>query len=533
MGRGGAIYLSYTALVLLSSIREASAGLWDVSIDLSPAPSPEDGPPFSAHASRDRSLLPYQIIGIVASYLGFVLILGTLLLTVGRAARKKALDGAEQSIEMSQSMGKPFDASPVQSRGSFQNWVQKKKGAAGSMKSGTSQQYGSPGMASVASFDPSVIQQQRQQQEEDMSRIYGAYFEYEEQKMRHAISTEEIDPSSPPDARQRPVLKLNPDLDRVQNMGSYPPQSPLSPTSQRSMRAIYPPSQQQPRGGPLSPTSSAPPQSPLRETRIARASSIGSGKTAGSEKGSSPSKLQKTIRGGIRNLKISGPYRRNDDNSDDARTPLSPQSFVDPPSAPEPPSNRADDSAITPTTAGTTRTVPYPYTHDERMEEIRDLPHPYPQRMGGPIYGNEAQILTDTASTRPDPTGPAPPSRRFKNASAASVDKPLPLRAYGSSRTLATQNQSPMSPSSYWMQGGDLRSPTKVTELELGTNRLAGIASPLRSAYEAPTPRTPFTPHFMTKAERKQKNKEEKALKGAITEEDQVADEKDLWSSGY
>ncbi|KAF2162973.1 hypothetical protein M409DRAFT_58009 [Zasmidium cellare ATCC 36951] len=532
MGRGGAIYLSYTALVLLSAVSKASAGLWDVSIDLSPAPSPEDGPPFSAHASRDRSLLPYQIIGIVASYLGFVLILGTLLLTVGRKARKEAQTRAEQPTEMTENMGKAFDASPVKSPGSLRSWVRKKKSTTSSIRSGTSHNYGSPGMASVASFDPNVIQQQRHQQEEDMSRIYGAYFEYEEQKMRTAVSTEEVQPASPQYVRSKPQLRVNPDLERVQTMGSYPPQSPLSPTTPRSIRAIYPPSQQLPRGGPLSPTSSAPPQSPLRETRIARASSIGSGKTIGSDRSPGPNKLQKSIRGGIRNLKISGPYRGNDDNDDGARTPLSPGTFETAEGAPSPPIGTTADSAITPTTAGTGRTVPYPYTHDERLEEIRDLPHPNPQRIGNPIYENEAQVLTDTASTRPDPTGAALTGRRI-NTSAASVDKPLPLRAYGSSRTLATQNQSPMSPSSYWMQGGDIRSPTKVTELEVGANRLAGIASPLRSAYEAPTPRTPFTPHFMTKAERKQKNKEEKALKGAITEEDQVADEKDLWSSGY
>lgn len=300
------------------------------------------------------------------------------------------------------------------------------------------------------------------------------------------------------------------------------------------MRAIYPPSGQYPAGGPISPTHAVQPQSPLRETRATRASSIGSGRTVGSDKSSGPNKLQKSIRGGIRNLKISGPYRGSADNSDDARTPLSPQSFVDPPSAPEPPISRTADSQLTPTTPGTGRSVPYPYTHGghEQLADIRDLPRPNPQRGANPIYDNEAQILTDAASCRPDPTDPAPPSRRG-NVPAASVNNQLPFRQYTSQRNLAAQAFVPLSPSEAWKDGNELRSPTKITEVEVGRNRLAGIASPLRSAYEAPTPRTPFTPRLTTRAERKQKEKEEKAMKGAITEEDQVADEKDLWSSGY
>ena len=77
-----------------------------------------------------------------------------------------------------------------------------------------------------------------------------------------------------------------------------------------------------------------------------------------------------------------------------------------------------------------------------------------------------------------------------------------------------------------------MRSPTKVTELDVG-NYMRGIPTPLRSAYEPPTPKTPFTPRLTTRQERKQKEKEERATRGVITEEEQVADEKDLWSSGY
>src|ERR1700712_4207764 len=114
MARGKQVYLSYTALVLLSLTTYTTADLWSVDIDLSPAPSPEDGPHFSAHASRDKSLLPFQIVGIVGSYLGSVLIIVTLLLTVGRSRRRIALDRAAEArcTEMVKPMNRAFDPSP-------------------------------------------------------------------------------------------------------------------------------------------------------------------------------------------------------------------------------------------------------------------------------------------------------------------------------------------------------------------------------------------------------------------------------------
>jgi len=47
------------------------------------------------------------------------------------------------------------------------------------------------------------------------------------------------------------------------------------------------------------------------------------------------------------------------------------------------------------------------------------------------------------------------------------------------------------------------------------------------------TPLTPVTPHLTSKAERKQRMKEDKKVRGVISEEDAVVEEKELWSSGY
>ncbi|TVY80893.1 hypothetical protein LSUE1_G005299, partial [Lachnellula suecica] len=86
-------------------------------IDNDPAPSPENGPPLSANASRDKSLLPAQIGGIVGAYLFSVCVVGLILILIGRKLRReivytpsKALD-----IELVQPYGRAYaiDPSPV------------------------------------------------------------------------------------------------------------------------------------------------------------------------------------------------------------------------------------------------------------------------------------------------------------------------------------------------------------------------------------------------------------------------------------
>jgi hypothetical protein len=79
----------------------------------SPAPPPEDGPPLSASASRDRSLLPAQIGGIIGAYLFSVCIVGIALICLGRKLRHqiqispKALD-----IEMVEAQFQTAQATP-------------------------------------------------------------------------------------------------------------------------------------------------------------------------------------------------------------------------------------------------------------------------------------------------------------------------------------------------------------------------------------------------------------------------------------
>lgn len=94
------------------------------------APSPEDGPPASYHATRDRQRLPYEICGLVGGYVFTVLIWGILLLTVGRKMRRKALN-PPPPLEFEQEL-KPMGvniqspASPTSMR-SATSWMRKFK----------------------------------------------------------------------------------------------------------------------------------------------------------------------------------------------------------------------------------------------------------------------------------------------------------------------------------------------------------------------------------------------------------------------
>jgi hypothetical protein len=60
-----------------------------LNIDWDPAPAPENGPPLSAGASRDPSLLPAQISGIVGAYLFTVCIIVVAIYVVGRNVRRR------------------------------------------------------------------------------------------------------------------------------------------------------------------------------------------------------------------------------------------------------------------------------------------------------------------------------------------------------------------------------------------------------------------------------------------------------------
>ena len=548
MGRGGPIYLSYTALALLSTTPSlvTAYDLWHVSIWEGPAPNRTAGPPFSANAIRNKAVLPYEIIGIVGAYVGSVLILGTLLLTVGRNLRKKAQTMAAQPREMVKPLPRVMDPSPI-SPASQRSWykLRGKKSDSGSLRSGMS-----PGMDSVVSFDNNVFDADRARRQEEMERLYSAVLAQDERKSA-SQQTNALD--VPPEYSGRAPPRLvtdNPSLRHLQGSGPTSPQTPKSP-----YRAIYPPSIDLPPGpqSPMSPMRaeyqnySRPRDTSADSARPARTPSFGSGQQPPPTPQSS-----KKLRKSLRNIKISGPIIK-DDNSDGLRTPLSPRTYTDPGIPPEPPTagtTRTMNSELyAPTTPGTARTFPYPDEalspeeeaeddeEEENLDEIRALPPAHPQRTGIGAYSTAPKAASSTANTLPF----REMNRQYAAAQAAQAAA-FPLSpghwnaaAYAqnplASPTGAPQVRSPGL--NYITSAG----PVKTTFVDARRDRLGGglrtgQATPY-SPYMPFTPLTPVTPRLESRAERRQREREAKRAHGALMAEDAVVEEGEMWSSGY
>lgn len=520
MARGRQVYLTFAAWVLLSG-KPVVADLWSVNIDESPAPPPALGPPFSANASRDMSLLPYQIVGIVGSYLCVIFFIGTLLLTIGRRARKRALmlTQREKGTELVQSAGTTFDPSPVSPQ-SHRTWypqrrMKGKESAVESVKSINSAI--SPAGESIASFDAAVVENDRLRRAEEMERLYAAVIGQDDEKSRRESAN-----GAPPQYSRGEPLKLTATT-HLQRLRTDFPQSPRSP-----VRVIYPPDHT-----PVAGNSAVSESSRLGHSR-SPLSSIGSLSSlesaareneARSSAGSS-SKVLKKPRKSLKGIKISGPIMQHShDGDDEARAPLSPRYYPDPGVPPEPPTGRTDgtmDSAYqSPVTARSFGYEDTIYPTPTMTLQPRDPPNPYPQR--GPA--EQLRISTNTTNFSQPLRPTSPPSK-----SAVSVNKVLPFRQYQDSATLSPY------PSSN--QGSHTADSIKTTFVEHRPDRLAvgaprtGAKTPY-SAYMPFTPLTPVTPHLASRAERKQRQRENRALQGAITEEDQVVNQSDMWDSGY
>ena len=560
--------LCFTALVLLSLASHTTADLWSVNIDLGPAPLPQDGPPFSAHASRDKALLPYQIVGIVGSYIGSVLIIGVLLLTVGRTRRKRALERAAEarSTEMVKPMSRAFDPSPI-SPISSRSWysprkLKAKKSSASSMRSGGGMSNPvSPAGISVISFDAAVVEADRVKRQEEMERLYAAVMAQDDRRSQQKATSPlppppEIPTGSPPEYSRRKPPRL---ITNAPNLRHLQPSqgSPCSPTTPKSpIRAIYPPDAPIPPmpSGPTSPLRAEYPTNTMYQPQQDSIYMMNRERSVSDSSQRSARKFRKSLK----NIRISSPII--DDNSDGARTPLSPRYYGNPGIPPDPPTAGTTDAADSQTypslaTPGTGRSWRYnddnsrqtspppppPPPAKETIPQIRNSPRPNPQRKVPRIITPQNPSSTSASSSaqlqqqqqrqqqprQQNPTPPPPTSPPKTN--------PLPFRQLHYQNPPHQQTPNPLPP------------PTKTTYLETRPrpNRLLPSSSALRSPYTAGlatpyspympfTPLTPVTPRLASRAERKQRMREERELRGAVVEEeDAVRDEGEVWGCGY
>jgi hypothetical protein len=341
-----------------------------------PAPLPEDGPPASFHASRNKNLLPAQICGVVGGYVLTVLIWGILLLTVGRRMKRKTQTSPktlELELVHARSGGQQI-ASPSSAR-SATSWFKKGFKSKSDPTDSAISSPQSPVLASPTSFDQKVLDADRDRAQAEMERLYAAVMDHDRKKAYSQISNEQTELN---DRSRRPSA-----ISTTRESGNY--SNPNSP-----VRAIYPPHYHS--GAPSAPL----PRDRVRDQQPSSPRSILSKKSHMSSNSTTSSKH----RFNLKNLRISGPVQKypGEHPQDEARTPLSPR-FYNPGAPPSPPTQQ--NSPITPRDE-----LEY-----EQMDEVQPLPRPAPQRLGS----------HPTIQIQPPNNGPR---------SANSSNQSLPLRVF-------------------------------------------------------------------------------------------------------
>jgi|SRR5690242_16226784 len=469
------------SLLLAAARAAASPSPYDFKDNYNdPAPSPEDGPPASFHATRDRDRLPYEICGLVGGYVFTVLIWGILLLTVGRKMRRKALE-PPPALEFEQELKpiRPTMETPISpsSMRSATSWVRKFKRGGESLSGSTPV---SPVVQSPMSFDQKVLDADRQRAQDDMERLYAAVMDHDAKKHSRQASLATVEEPQPPPSirseRRRPSA-----ISTTQRaLAGSTPTSPV--------KAIYPPEFSHNMAAPLPHSRNSslraehPPPSP--RSILSKPSRL-----------SSASRQEKNARFNLKNLRISGPIQSYGGAApdDEARTPLSPRFYPNPGAPPSPP------------TQPTSPSTPYSPTEPAEIERAHSLriplPNPAPQRGPG---------LTISP--------PPAPKINISRSPTMTPTAQLPFRSY--------QTDSPLKSPGIQTTVLDRR-PDK---LSLQTPR-TGVPFTPYSPYMPFTPITPVTPHLMTKKERKVRRKEGSERLGTLDE--MVQSPKEIFGDAY
>lgn len=498
----GSLALSL-AFVLFSSSATTAASIWHVSIDNGPAPSPEDGPPLSATASRDRSLLPIQIGSISGAYFLSILIIGTAIFLIGHRLRRAA-QGSPRTLDMemvkphvaanafdpspvSPTRHRAFDPSPISATDTKITWPSPDKAKSSfhwpSPSKGHKQQASQQG--SVVTFDESVIEDDKAKSQREMERLYEAVMEHDAKQSTVVY-----------DANKERVLQQPPELQHLRQ--------PVPSSHQE--RISSPPSRS---------TTASPPRRPLSKASKPSPISI-SGISSHSRTSSRTSLGSFSRKRGIRGLPISPPmgspdlahYHTSAYGDEEALTPR----YYDPgPPPPTPPQIEASRTTQSPPTSPRR-----PVSQQQRQQKQQQHP------------------LTTTnlkdAGSQFSQAGSQGPQNLYRRQPAP---LPLPLRTQAALGPTTSPQQLPLRSATH---DNRPKSTIKATVLEHRPDphaalRTGGVPATPYSPYMPFTPLTPITPRLVTRQERKRREKEEgRRVVGA---EDRVVEEADMWGDAY
>ncbi|KAF1822364.1 uncharacterized protein K489DRAFT_381107 [Dissoconium aciculare CBS 342.82] len=505
----GAFYLSFTAQILLSYAQDSSPPeIWIIDIDNNPAPSPENGPPLSYYATRDMSLLPYQILGIVGGYVLFVLILGSLLLTFARRLRQQARRGFDRGVKDTEMTKPPAHVKDH----SFMTYKSRDAWGAGKKSSAGSTVTVTPVAGHGATFDEGIIARDKHKLQAGLADIYGAVFAAEE---------------SGPRAEQRPS-----DLRLTTNFGS-PYQTPSQFPNSAASRSSNTPSHQ-PRGSitnfskpMMSPTMSESPYAPFQaHQRVSSDSRAMPRQTSRASRSASLSQV--------------GHHARRQEEDDEDAFP--PQYYFEPHSPEIPPSRTPEIHGVPP--AVPANALDWSDSYHMPAERPRAWPQANPQR---PVTAPQHDMMRVVAEEEPgySPITPSTPAGRAA-PSAGNVHNVLPLRQKSSqnlrNNRLDTRLPnarsregllSPVLPSPGMLSPGPILNRTlDMPDDSFMRSFPTGMRTPLTGSLMSTQSQFKQYNHAETRAERKQREREERTVHG-IVEEDLVPDDQDVWASTY
>jgi hypothetical protein len=518
-----------------------------LNIDWYPAPSPEDGPPLSANASRNKALLPYQISGIVGAYLLCVCVVGVGIFFVSRKLRRQLTATWGKDIEMletqytTQSVKFP-DASPISPGGTRQDisasprsfnrnfsWpVQEKAAPAPYVFPATSphEPYSpyspkTPPSVENPAVDTRIVERDQHMMERDLEDIYAHVMEQEDAKAA-GVAVKEM------------PLPL-------------PLQGPASPA----------------RIG--SPSAKGSPSKKIEKQRPANIMVPEESRSVGSRASSIISSIisPRSKNGFKKNMRISSPILSPKDTAfvqkgtEEEREPLTPRYYAPPPPTPVPkdqaPYHGRKESQIS-MDGGPSRSIaeqlsPYGpgsesafHKHNPSQASIASSLSPRASNLTLPSSPRPAPRLVTPAHPQLPPTpglsnnpyiGINPPAAQTQTSIASSTRR-LPFRQF---------QESPVSPSQssfHTVKTTVLERKAEDNGPKTGGLRTGGIpktpfsggAVPY-SPYQPFTPMMPITPRLVTREERKAREKMERkmGLRSPQMEKELVSG--DIWDSGY
>lgn len=223
--------------LLLTLVHAAPVSIRHISIWESPAPPPDQGPPLSAHALRDKSKLPYEIAGILGAYVLWAVVSALLILFIGRRLRRKAqaslrtlnMEIIKPSVNPTGVGVGPGPKSPVR------QWASPATTAVNSLKSPRFGHDYKSSQASVSTIDDRVVEQDKARNMGEMERLYAAVMAHDEKKSppKQANGFDHAPLKSP--AMNPPELQhLRAGSNAVQALSHPLAPSPPSPTSEYS-----------------------------------------------------------------------------------------------------------------------------------------------------------------------------------------------------------------------------------------------------------------------------------------------------------